>query len=30
MDEGYAWVPEKGDFFEDPRDVILGNQICQV
>ena len=30
IDEGYAWVPEKRDFIEDPRREILGNQGCQV
>ena len=26
-DEGYAWVPKRRDFTEDPKDKISGNQI---
>ena len=30
IDEGYTWVSEKRDFFEDIRAGISGNQSCQV
>ena len=26
LDEGYAWVPKRRDFTEDPTKQILGNQ----
>ena len=26
LDEGYAWVPKRGDFAEDPNEEISGNQ----
>ena len=30
INEGYAWVPEKRDFAEEPRREILGNKIYLV
>ena len=27
LDKGYAWVPKKRDFTEDPKEEISGNQI---